>query len=626
MKIEEIHDCCTGCGACMSECPKKCIEFKFDDEGFYFPSIDKNKCIECGRCERVCHILNPLVHEDNIEANSYYGYSLDRNIRAASSSGGVFSCISRNILAENGVVYGAAFDFDTLTLKHTSTDRAALSALAKSKYIESYMGNTIADIKNDLKNGRTVLFCGTPCQVAGVRNAVGENERLILCDFVCHGVPSARIFKEYLKGKLHKNEKLSELDFRPKDNGWTDIYIRLKTSRTEYFIPHNLDLFYKGFITENAFLRRSCYECRYRQNHLSDITIADFWGYRDYNPAISDNKGLSLIVTNNAKGKRIVESLENFELHRIDNRFSKYAFAAKDYSKYLELRSRFYSSYHKVGFKKAAMQTYMKGYHLYIRRVWRKIKEMYKHIKKKDSCYIQRLKKAARINLFCLLPSTTVLMFHHIDDGCINIKSGCKLSKESFLSILDSGIDFISMEEYAKFDFSAKNSCVITFDDALSDVFRVAYPELKKRRIPFTVFVITDFLNDDGYISDSELLEMAADPLVTIGSHGVTHEVLSGMSEEKQLLELLQSKEILQNLIGKEVHYFAYSHGLFDKTSLNILKEKSCYRLAFVAGGGVTNRFSSADHYILPRVDCEDGLETFKIINVFGKSKLIYRR
>ena len=233
---------------------------------------------------------------------------------------------------------------------------------------------------------------------------------------------------------------------------------------------------------------------------------------------------------------------------------------------------------------------------------------MYKDIKKKDSCYIQRLKKAARINLFCLLPSTTVLMFHHIDDGCINIKSGCKLSKESFLSILDSGIDFISMEEYAKFDFSAKNSCVITFDDALSDVFRVAYPELKKRRIPFTVFVITDFLNNDGYISDSELLEMAADPLVTIGSHGVTHEVLSGMSEEKQLLD------------------FAYSHGLFDKTSLNILKEKSCYRLAFVAGGGVTNRFSSADHYILPRVDCEDGLETFKIINVFGKSKLIYRR
>ena len=106
------------------------------------------------------------------------------------------------------------------------------------------------------------------------------------------------------------------------------------------------------------------------------------------------------------------------------------------------------------------------------------------------------------------------------------------------MSILDSGIDFISMEEYAKFDFSAKNSCVITFDDALSDVFRVAYPELKKRRIPFTVFVITDFLNNDGYISDSELLEMAADPLVTIGSHGVTHEVLSGMSEEKQLLAI----------------------------------------------------------------------------------------
>jgi len=158
---------------------------------------------------------------------------------------------------------------------------------------------------------------------------------------------------------------------------------------------------------------------------------------------------------------------------------------------------------------------------------------------------------------FDFLPSSTVLMFHHIDDGNIIVRSGCRLSKKSFVDILDSGISFISAEEYTQFVFSWKNPCLITFDDGLKDVYRVAYPELKKRNIPFTVFIVTDFLDQEGYLSSKELQVLADDPLVTIGSHGTTHKILHGMDEAEQRMELLDSKHILEEKTGKSVWLFA---------------------------------------------------------------------
>ena len=164
-----------------------------------------------------------------------------------------------------------------------------------------------------------------------------------------------------------------------------------------------------------------------------------------------------------------------------------------------------------------------------------------------------------------------------------------------------------------RFPFSMRNPCTITFDDGLKDVYRVAYPELKKRGIPFTIFVVTDFLNQEGYISTDELLELAADPLVTIGSHGVTHNILKGMPQENQQFELKDSKERLEALLEKPVRYFAYSHGQFDGTTLEILRKEKCYDFAFAAGGGVTNWITRKDNMALPRINCEDGLRTYLI-------------
>ncbi len=364
MRIEEIKNVCTACGACASVCPQQCITLPMDAEGFYYPRIAHEKCVQCAKCEQVCHCLNE--QDIRAEKHSYYGFSKDESVRTASSSGGAFATLAKPILDSGGSVYGAAFDYDELLLRHKSTDQVSLSELQKSKYIESEMGKTIAAVKENLDRGRRVLFCGTPCQAAGVRQALGDGENLLICDFICHGVPSAGIFQDDLRGKLRKNEKLIRLDFRPQEFAWgkDDKQLMLETTSGKKTVPFYLDAYYKGFLTANAILRRSCYACRYRQKHLSDITIADFWGYKAIDPSIDDGKGLSLLVANTEKGRGAVEQMQAFDLHEIDNRYSDYAFAPKDYAAGWKCRERFFAVYRPGKLKKAAKKTYLKRYHI----------------------------------------------------------------------------------------------------------------------------------------------------------------------------------------------------------------------------------------------------------------------
>lgn len=381
MRIEHIHDKCTGCTACKTVCPTKCITMELDGEGFYFPQIDTRKCIGCGKCERVCHCF--AKNELNIEKTSYWGYHKDAVKRFSSTSGGVFIALADEIIRRGGVVYGAAFDNERRKLRHTSNLHAPLEKLQKSKYIESDLENTFSEIQEHLKNGRYVLFCGTPCEASGLRKAVADSEnRLYIVDFICHGVPSSGLFREHLEYVIKKRDTLIDIDFRPKSKGWIEKNIEIKTQKGIKTRPYIYDSFYKGFMTENAFLRRSCYNCEHRQEHSSDITIADFWGYRQYDPSINDEKGLSLIVANNAKGRQLAESVAgDFVLNKIDNKYSDYAYAPKDYSESLKKRKIFYSYEKRYGFEKAAKMTYMKNgemkYMIY--RVKRLIKQILKN-------------------------------------------------------------------------------------------------------------------------------------------------------------------------------------------------------------------------------------------------------
>ena len=360
IKIEEIKDSCTGCGACASFCPKECIVMKYDDEGFYFPFINHDLCISCGMCESKCHILNAGKKQNPSERKSYYGWNLIDSERKISTSGGTFIALAKGIINKGGIVYGAYYDVKSKHLYHTSTENVDLSSLTKSKYLESDMSFIIKDIQKKISNHIPVLFCGTPCEVSGIKSSVKDDENLLLTvDFICHGVPSSKLFKEHLD-HLIQGRDLRGIDFRSKDYGWSNKVLSIDTKSKKFAIPYCLDSFYYGFIIANAFLRRSCYECSFRKNHLSDISVADFWMYRNVNINLNDEKGLSVIVGNTPKGLSTIQSLEGFDIHEIDNSFTDYLYSDRNYSKHFGVRSDFYRHYGNCGFEKAAKKTFFK--------------------------------------------------------------------------------------------------------------------------------------------------------------------------------------------------------------------------------------------------------------------------
>lgn len=360
MRIEEIKEQCTGCGACASVCPIKCITMTADEEGFYYPQINSSFCVQCHKCEKVCHCLQEKTLDNQVH-DSFYGFSKDTDIRRNSSSGGAFTHLAQNILDQNGVVYGAAFDYEDLKLAHFSTDQVTLEQLRKSKYVESYMGLTAQKVQDHIKAGQKVLFCGTPCQVDGVKRAVEDPHNLLVtCDFICHGVPSAILFKEHIKSII-KKEKLISIDFRPEEYGWIGKALKISTIEKIRLIPFHIDSFYYGFLTSNALLRQCCYQCKYRITHSSDITIADFWGYKDLDPQLNDEKGISLLIANTEVGRNLIMSMDNFHLVPLENHYSDYIYSPRDYSEAYKLRKQFFEIYFKTGFEKAASKTYMHG-------------------------------------------------------------------------------------------------------------------------------------------------------------------------------------------------------------------------------------------------------------------------
>ena len=224
-------------------------------------------------------------------------------------------------------------------------------------------------------------------------------------------------------------------------------------------------------------------------------------------------------------------------------------------------------------------------------------------MKKMLKCFIKRC------------PGSYCFMFHHIDNGGITPKSSCVLSFEGFINIMDSGLNFMPIDSYVTGCRKDMYKCAITFDDGLKDVYAVAYPELCKRNIPFTIFIIVDFLDKEGYITTQELIEMSRNPLVTVASHGMTHAVLKGMSIEQQKYEILESKKVIEKLISKEVRCFAFSHGMYDKNTIRILKKNSNYQSAFGVTRFPGNMITRQWRYHLPRINCENGQTPFYIVS-----------
>lgn len=299
---------CTGCGACANSCPTDALQLRPDGgEGFYRPVIDPFRCINCLKCERTCPVLNPVLSFEESDL-VFAAWHRDPEIRRLSSSGGAFSALAQSVLDEGGSVIGAAYTED-LHLKHMIVESSeGLIRLRASKYFQSEIGLVFREAEQRLKAGRQVLFCGTPCQVAGFRAFLGEKTygNLVLVDFICHGVPSPSFFQKYIQWLSDKYGNITDYRFRDKKKGWKDSLRVIMTTNKLHTLKGKDDCFWVAFNNNNNNLQESCYDCRFlgtRRN--SDITISDFWrvgrqipfGHKKEIP-----KGVSMVMVNTPVG------------------------------------------------------------------------------------------------------------------------------------------------------------------------------------------------------------------------------------------------------------------------------------------------------------------------------------
>lgn len=301
---------CTGCTACKSICPQKCIEMKQDEEGFLYPQVDKEKCINCGLCEKVCPVKNKKKNKK--DQHAYVFQNKDDKIRKESTSGGAFTAIAEYVINRNGVVFGVQFDENFKVVHGKAENIEDLAKFRNSKYVQSEVGNAFTEVKNYLENGRMVCFSGTSCQIEGLKNFLRKDyENLILVDVVCRAVPSPLVWEKYLELKKKENADIKNIRFRDKFYGYkySNLSIFDKNDKVIYHRGVESDPYLRAFFS-NICDRPACYECRFKKlERESDITIWDCFNVEKYDSKLDDDKGTTRILTNSEKGQKVVEEL-----------------------------------------------------------------------------------------------------------------------------------------------------------------------------------------------------------------------------------------------------------------------------------------------------------------------------
>lgn len=310
MQIEnKTH--CTGCGACYNVCPVDAITMQGDKYGFYKPVIDQEKCIKCGLCEKICP-LNKFV-SSNDEPRAMALINKNEDVRLKCASGGAFSALATQIINQGGVVYGVVWDENVVAIHDRAETIEQLEKMYSSKYVQANTINSFKRAKEDLENGRVVLYSGTPCQIAGLKSYLRKDyDNLFTVDLICHGTPSPLALEKYKQEflKEHKEEKILSINFRSKKRGWGYWLVPLiRTTTKIYCVPYEKNLYMKAF-GSNAIINKSCLNCQFNKiPRVADITIGDFWGIDEYDTALNDKKGTSIILVNNEKGQHLLNQV-----------------------------------------------------------------------------------------------------------------------------------------------------------------------------------------------------------------------------------------------------------------------------------------------------------------------------
>ncbi|MBQ9648982.1 MAG: Coenzyme F420 hydrogenase/dehydrogenase, beta subunit C-terminal domain [Prevotella sp.] len=317
--ITRREECC-GCSACEQTCPKHCITLLPDKEGFWYPQIDLQNCIDCHLCEKVCPVINQQEERTPLEV--YAAYNRDEYIRTKSSSGGMFTLVAERIINSGGIVFGVKFDEKwNVVFSYTDT-LEGLENFRGSKYVQAALGNTFHNVEEFLKQGKPVLFTGTPCQVSGLKCYLRRDyENLLTIDLICEGVPSPKVWKKYLTEEVSRicqdvyhipedEVAIKSISFRNKSGGWKQFAFALslenKLNKKPLASYINRNSAYLQAMFRYLDLRPICYECPFKscKSH-SDVTIADYWGIQVLHPEMDDDKGTSMVYLNTQKGKDV---------------------------------------------------------------------------------------------------------------------------------------------------------------------------------------------------------------------------------------------------------------------------------------------------------------------------------
>lgn len=307
IQITDKSKCC-GCNACGDICPKDAITFKTDIEGFWYPEVNMERCIDCGLCEKAC----PELHINELKKNDYERpvtiAAINKNMRVRwdSTSGGAFSALADVMYAQGGYVSGAVYNENFSVSNFISDNPENLAKLRSSKYLQSYAEGLYKKVRDLLRKGEKVLACGTPCQMAALRSFLRKDyDNLIIVDFICRGVNSPKVYRKYLDSLERRYEgKVVYVKAKSKELGWRNLTRKVVFDNGKVYYGVRMDDdFRRGYHT-NVFCRHSCYVCQYKGfPRMADITIADYWGIEKVDKNLDNNIGTSMILLNSKKGE-----------------------------------------------------------------------------------------------------------------------------------------------------------------------------------------------------------------------------------------------------------------------------------------------------------------------------------